>query len=103
MYATITITGSIRGNYSILSKLRNYDTKEYGEFNSFILKYKNMSVAQKDLYNAYKALKEEDPYTSLLSIYRSRGNKPERMQYDASWAKITRTNVREYEVLYTKK
>lgn len=103
MYATITITGAIQGNYSILRKLRNYDTKEEGQFDSFILKYKNMSVAQKDLYNAYKDLKEEDPETSYLSIYRSPGNKPERMQYDASWAKITRTNEREYEVLYARK
>lgn len=103
MYATITITGQVQGNFQILRKLRNYDTKEDGQFNSFILKYKNMSVAQKDLYNAYKALKEEDPETSFLSIYRSPGNKPERMQYDASCAKITRTNEREYEVLYTRK
>jgi len=100
MYATITITGQTQGNFQILRKLRNYDTKEDGQFNSFVLRYKNMSVAQKDLYNAYKALKEEDLNTS---IYRSPGNKPERMQYDASWAKITRTNEREYEVLYARK
>ncbi len=92
MYATIIITGQPQGNIEILHILPAYDDKKEGPFNTFYLYYKNASVAQKDLNQAYKSLKAEEPKTSLIQIYRSAGNKPIKLQYDASRAVINRTN-----------
>ncbi len=92
MYATIIIYGEKNDNLAIMNKLIAYDHKMVDINYTFNLYYKNASVAQQDLNQAYKQLKADSPKSIFIQIYRSDGNKPIRLQYNGSRAFIARTN-----------
>ena len=104
MYAKIIITGQLQGNLELLKKFHLYDEKKELPFNNFALHDKNASQAQRDVINVYKSLKieEDDSSYSRLRLYRTVGNRPERLLYDASWAIIERVNPSRNNVLIEK-
>ena len=83
MQAKILIKGQIGGNFKILSKLSNYESKKDTMFNSFTLTYKNVGLAKKDLRQAIKSLKSDD----IQPTWKDRINKDAtHLSYDASEA-----------------
>ena len=64
MKAQILITGQIGGNFKILSKMSNYESKKDGSFNSFWLDYNSVADAKKDIRNAMRSIKRDDDYPS---------------------------------------
>ena len=59
MKAKVRIDGGIHGIFTIARKMQNYEKKNDGMFNSFILSYSSVKVAKSDLKKAYIELKEE--------------------------------------------
>jgi len=87
MKAKILIKGQIGGNFRILSKLSNYDSKKNTMFNSFTLIYDSVSLAKNDLRQAIKKLKSDD----IEPTWRDRINKDAtHLSYDASEAILYR-------------
>lgn len=83
MKAQILITGQIGGNFKILSKMSNYESKKDGMFNCIWLNYSNVADAKKDMRNAIKSIKRDDDYPSS----RDRINKDAtHLSYDSSEA-----------------
>lgn len=83
MRAQILITGQIGGNFKILSKMTNYESKKDGMFFSFWLNYNSVADAKKDMRNAIRSIKRDDDYPSS----RDRINKDAtHLSYDASEA-----------------
>jgi len=90
MKTKIKISGAIFGNSHLLQKLRSYTTYTKGMFNSIYVEYDTKVEAQKDLGEAWKLLKEEY-YPEKVSgggIYRDKGGRPYKVNYDASTAEI---------------
>lgn len=83
MYCTISISGQPHGNYELFRKLRN-STEHSKHFHGqrFTLKYNKVSEARKDLKEAFKELKEEEPDYDGIYIYN------DVLYYDASKAKL---------------
>ena len=83
MKAQILIKGQIGGNFRILSKMSNYESKKDGVFFSFWLNYNSVADAKKDIRKAIKSLKSDDDYPSS----RDRINKDAtHLTYDSSEA-----------------
>lgn len=83
MKAKILIKGQIGGNFRILSKMSNYESKKDTMFNSFTLNYNSVADAKKDMRNAIRSIKRDDDYPSS----RDRINKDAtHLTYDASEA-----------------
>lgn len=83
MKAKILIKGQIGGNFRILSKLSNYESKNDTLFNSFTLIYNSVGDAKKDIRKAIKSLKNDD----IQPTWRDRINKDAtHLSYDASEA-----------------
>ena len=88
MKTKITINGQIGGNHKLLNTLSNYDTYTKGQFYGFDVNYASKLEAQKDLANAFKKLKDDDPTDSRLDNYRDRGGRIYKVTYDASKMEI---------------
>jgi hypothetical protein len=83
MKAQILIKGQIGGNFKILSKMSNYESKKDGMFFAFWLNYNSVADAKKDMRNAMRSIKRDDDYPSS----RDRINKDAtHLTYDSSEA-----------------
>lgn len=60
MKAQIRITGQPNGNFEIMKKLSNYQSKK-NQFSDIILEYETLFTAIDDLNKAYKKLVNEEP------------------------------------------
>jgi len=89
MKTTLKISGAIMGNYKLRAKLRNYQELRGGMFNTIYAEYGTKAEAQKDLASVWNSLKEEyAPDEVTGGIYRDRGGRPYKVNYDASSVEI---------------
>jgi len=83
MKTAIYITGSISGNFKLLSKMIGYREYSNIQFNGFKLLYDTKKSAQKDLSEAFQRLRSDVENKSCITY--SRGYA---LSYDASRARI---------------
>lgn len=83
MKTSISITGQLNGNFTLLRAIKTYDCiEEETGFGNFALHFKTKKEAKKALWEGYKYIRNDYNGTSLR--YRNSGE----LYYDASSAKI---------------